>query len=180
MSDNAAENRSDAFERVPETAEDRSVSGRPTRAEILTYWQDRFGVPQSTFEGITFWEKGAGRIWALSHELEGPIEIEALGLPVLRTRQEFWKPTTDAARRFGTAASANVIHLEEAAARTFLAGEDLDLDWDGDWGYLLVARDAAGDPDIIGVGRYTYGTLASMLPKGQRREFGEGEGISSR
>jgi NOL1/NOP2/fmu family ribosome biogenesis protein len=180
MSENVAENRSDALERVPATAEDRSVPGRPTRAEIVAYWEDRFGVPRSTFEGVTFWEKGAGRIWALAHELEGPIEIEALGLPVLRTRQEFWKPTTDAARRFGTAASANVIQLTEPAARRFLAGADQDLDWDGDWGYLLVAREAVDKREIIGVGRYTYGTLSSMLPKGQRREFGEGEGISSR
>lgn len=165
------ENRSDTFERLPETETERSVSGRVTRNEVLEYWRDRFGVPVETFAGITFWEKGAGRIWALSHEIEGPVPIEALGLPVLRTRQEFWKPTTDAARRFGTLASRNVILLDEESARAFLAGEDQERPWDGDWGYLIVTHDIAGSPEPIGVGRYTYGSLQSMLPKGQRRSF---------
>jgi len=167
----SADNRSDAFERLPETAAERAVDGRVTRREVVDYWTDRFGLPAATFADVTFWEKGAGRIWALSEDLEGPIPIEALGLPILRTRQEFWKPTTDAARRFGTVATENVIHLDEPAARAFLAGEDQELPWDGDWGYLIVAHDIAGSPEPIGVGRYTYGSLQSMLPKGQRRSF---------
>jgi NOL1/NOP2/fmu family ribosome biogenesis protein len=165
------DNRSDAFERLPETAAERTVDGRVTRQGVVDYWTDRFGVPAETFAAVSFWEKGAGRIWALSHDLDGPLAIEALGLPILRTRQEFWKPTTDAARRFGTVATTNVIHLDEPAARAFLAGETQELPWDGDWGYLIVTHDVAGGPEPIGVGRYTYGELQSMLPKGQRRDF---------
>lgn len=173
------ENQSDAFERLPETASEKQVEGRPTRPAVLEYWDDRFGVPPETFEGITFWEKGAGRIWALSYDLEGPVPIEALGLPILRTRQEFWKPTTDAARRFGTSASRNVLKLAAPEARRFLAGTDQEIPWDGDWGYLIVTHDIAGGPEPIGIGRYTYGTLKSMVPKGRRREFDKGEGITS-
>jgi len=178
MTEDEPENLSETFERVPSTAAERVVEGRPSRAEIIDYWVDRFGVPKDTFDGATFWEKGGGRIWVLNYELSGPISIEALGLPILRTRQEFWKPTTDAVRRFGAEATENVIHLEEPAARAFLAGEKQELPWDGDWGYLIVTHDIAGAADPIGVGRYTYGTLQSMLPKGRRREFEEGEGIS--
>jgi NOL1/NOP2/fmu family ribosome biogenesis protein len=170
MSD-GPENRSDAFERLPATEAERAVDGRVTRREVVDYWTDRFGVPAEIFADVTFWEKGAGRIWALSYDLDGPVAIEALGLPILRTRQEFWKPTTDAARRFGTGATRNVIHLDEDPARVFLAGEDQELPWDGDWGYLIVTHDVAGEPEPIGVGRYTYGSLQSMLPKGQRRRF---------
>ncbi len=166
-----ADNRSGAFERVPGSPEARRVEGRPTRGEVIDYWQDRFAIPPATFEAMTLWEKGAGRIWALSHDLEGPVSIEALGLPILRTRQEFWKPTTDAALRFGSLATENVVHLEEPAAKRFLAGEDQEHPWDGDWGYLIVTHDIAGGPEPIGIGRYTYGSLQSMLPKGRRREF---------
>lgn len=166
-----SDNRSDAFERLPETEAERTVEGRVTRREVVDYWTDRFGVPAEIFADVTFWEKGAGRIWALSFDLDGPVAIEALGLPILRTRQEFWKPTTDAARRYGTAATRNVIHLDEDPARAFLAGEEQELPWDGDWGYLIVTHDIAGEPEPIGVGRYTYGSLQSMLPKGQRRTF---------
>ena len=166
-----SDNRSDAFERLPATEAERDVEGRVTRREVVDYGTDRFGVPAEIFADVTFWEKGAGRIWALSFDLDGPVAIEALGLPILRTRQEFWKPTTDAARRYGTAATRNVIHLDEDPARAFLAGEEQELPWDGDWGYLIVTHDIAGEPEPIGVGRYTYGSLQSMLPKGQRRTF---------
>jgi NOL1/NOP2/fmu family ribosome biogenesis protein len=165
------ENLSDRFERLPATAADRSVPGRPTREAVLEWWEERFGIEPDTFESFTFWEKGAGRVWALHHDLAGPVAVEALGLPVLRTRQEFWKPTTDAVQRFGRLASKNVIELDADQARRFVAGEDQDLDWDGDWGYLVAAHDIAGAIEPIGVGLFTYGTLQSMVPKGRRREF---------
>lgn len=165
------ENRSEVFERVPATDDERRVDGRPTRDEVLDYWTDRFEVPPETFDGVTFWEKGAGKLWALSYELEGSIEIEALGLPILRTRQEFWKPTTDAALRFGGAAGRNVIHLETREAERFVAGEDQEVEWDGDWGYLIASHELGGADEPIGVGLYTYGELQSMIPKGRRREF---------
>lgn len=165
------ENRSDRFERLPATAAERSVAGRPTREAVVGYWADRFGIPPETFAGFTFWEKGAGKIWALHHDMPGPVAIESLGMPVLRTRQEFWKPTTDAAQRFGPRARKNVIELDQAAAERFIAGEDQEIEWDGDWGYLIASHEIAGAREPIGVGLYTYGELKSMVPKGRRREF---------
>lgn len=166
-----AENRSDTFERVPATPAERRVEGRPSREEILQWWDQRYAIGREGLAEFTFWEKGAGRIWALHHDLPGPIRVESLGLPVLRTRQEHWKPTTDAVMRFGEWADRNVIVLEEHAAKRFLAGEDQDRDWDGDWGYLIVAHELAGSVAPIGVGLFTYGTLQSMIPKGRRRDF---------
>ncbi|MFB6132578.1 MAG: hypothetical protein ABEJ44_04140 [Halanaeroarchaeum sp.] len=168
-----AENRSDRFERLPSTAADRRVRERPTREDVLSWWDERFGIGPETFDGYTFWEKGAGRVWALPYDLSGPVEIEALGLPVLRTRQEFWKPTTDAVQRFGTAATRNVVELTDEQAARFLAGDDQDVEWAGDWGYLIGTHDVADAVEPIGVGLYTYGTLQSMIPKGRRREFAD-------
>ncbi|MFW6003656.1 MAG: DUF7122 family protein [Halanaeroarchaeum sp.] len=165
------ENRSDRFERLPATESDRSVPGRPTRTAVLEWWDERFAIGPETFADFTFWEKGAGRVWALHHELAGPVQVEALGLPVLRTRQEYWKPTTDAVQRFGRTAAKNVIELDEREAGRFVAGEDQDVDWEGDWGYLVAAHEVAGELEPIGVGLFTYGTLQSMVPKGRRREF---------
>ncbi len=165
------ENQSERFEQVPASGTERRVKGRPTRKEVLDYWADRFGISSTIFEGVTFWEKGAGKIWALSHDLVGPIEIQALGLPILRTRQEFWKPTTDAALRFGEGASRNVLSLDAREAERFVAGDDQSVDWDGDWGYLIASHEIGGAPEPIGVGLYTYGELQSMIPKGRRREF---------
>jgi NOL1/NOP2/fmu family ribosome biogenesis protein len=89
----------------------------------------------------------------------------------LRVRQEHWKPTTEAAQRFGRGATRNVVELERPAAERFLAGEDQQLAWDGDWGYLIVAHELAGGVEPVGVGLYLHGELRSQVPKGRRREL---------
>lgn len=92
-------------------------------------------------------------------------------MPVLRTRQEFWKPTTDAAQRFGRLATENVIPLEPAEVKLFVAGQNQEIEWEGDWGYLIGSHEIAGESEPLGIGLYTYGEFKSMIPKGRRREF---------
>ena len=165
------ENDGSRFDRLPATADERTVSGRATRREIIDFWSERYGIPAGVFEDYSFWEKGAGKIWAFFGEIRNPIEIEALGMTFLRTRQEHWKPTTDAAQRFGTHATKNAIELGADEARRFVAGEDQELEWDGDWGYLIAAHDLAGERESLGVGLYLYGELRSQVPKGRRRDL---------
>ncbi|RLM42205.1 hypothetical protein DVK00_17560 [Haloarcula sp. Atlit-47R] len=165
MSDQSTE-----FTRLPEADDEREDPDRATRDEVLEFWQDRFGVPPDTFEGYTFWERGAGKLWLYRGRPPSPVDIEGLGMTFLRTRQEHWKPTLEAVQRFGDRATQNVIHLDEDAARAFVAGEDRELDWDGDWGYLVVTHDLAGEAEPVGVGLYVYGELRSQVPKGRRRE----------
>lgn len=88
----------------------------------------------------------------------------------LRTRQEHWKPTTNAVQRFGCEAERNVIELDSEAAMNFVRGEDQKLDWDGDWGYLIASHEIAGEREPLGVGLYLHGELRSVVPKGRRRE----------
>ena len=164
-------NVSTQFDRVPETAADRTVEGRATRAEILDWFEERFGIDSAVFDSYTFWERGAGKIWAFAGDLTSPVDIEGLGMTALRTRQEHWKPTLEAVQRFGHHATKNRLHLTESRAKQFMAGEDQAIEWDGDWGYLIVTHDLAGEPEPIGVGLFTYGELRSMVPKGRRREL---------
>ena len=159
------------FDRLPATAADREVDGRATRREVLEWWETRFGVDSATFEGHTFWEKGAGKIWAFAADAPTPIEIEGLGMKVLRTRQEHWKPTTNAVQRFGGDATRNVLTLGGEQAARFIRGEDQAIEWDGDWGYLIVAHEIAGEREPIGVGLYVHDELRSQIPKGRRREL---------
>ncbi len=165
----AAENVGDRFDRLPASPEARRVDGRAARSAVLGYLDDRFGIPPETFAGHTFWEKGAGKVWVVHGDYPSPIEVEGLGMTCLRTRQEFWKPTTDFAQRFGDRATRNVVVLGDDAAARFMTGETQAVAWDGDWGYLIAARETAGEPAPLGVGRYTYGELQSMVPKGRRR-----------
>ena len=159
------------FDRLPATADARTVEGRATRREVLDFWGERYGIAPETFEGYSFWEKGGGKLWAFRGEMAGPLEIEALGMMFLRTRQEHWKPTTDAVQRFGRHARRNVVELDGQAAQRFVAGEDQPVDWDGDWGYLVVAHTIAGEREPLGVGLFIDGELRSQVPKGRRRDL---------
>lgn len=165
------ENDGQRFDRLPATPTEREVSGRASREGVLAFWAERYGVPPETFDGHTFWEKGAGKVWAYAGRAEAPARIEALGATILRTRQDHWKPTTDGVQRFGRHASRNVVQLDRDAARRFLGGQDQELAWDGDWGYLVVAHELAGDLEPIGVGLYLDGELRSQVPKARRREL---------
>ncbi|WP_160134592.1 DUF7122 family protein [Halococcus salsus] len=165
------ENDGSRFDRLPATAADRSVDGRATREEVVAFWHDRYGVSPTVFDEYTFWEKGAGKVWAFAGEMGEPVEIEALGMTCLRTRQEHWKPTTDAAQRFGGHATENVIDLTRDEARRFVAGEDQAIEWDGDWGYLVAAHDVADEPEPLGVGLYLHDELRSQIPKGRQRDL---------
>ena len=167
-----SDNNGQRFDRLPETDTERTVEGRASRKEVIDYFEDRFGIQPETFADYTFWEKGAGKIWIYAGEAPTPIEIEAIGMTCLRTRQEHWKPTTDFVQRFGQHATDCVIELDREQARAFAAGEDQDLEWwDGDWGYLIAAHDVAGDREPLGIGLYVHGELRSMVPKGRQRDI---------
>ena len=159
------------FDRVPADDDEREDPDAPTREEILDYWTDRFEIPREVFEPYTFWERGKGKIWLFRGDAPDTVPIQGLGMTCLRTRQEFWKPTTDAVQRFGEHASKNVLHLDREAARAFVAGADQEIEWDGDWGYLIVTHDVAGTTEPLGVGLYTYGELQTQVAKGRQRDL---------
>ncbi|ERG94824.1 hypothetical protein [Haloquadratum walsbyi] len=172
MSDQAPVNDGQQLDRLPPTAADRAVAGRPTREEVIRWWNNRFEVPPTTWDNHTFWEKGKGKIWAVAAEYVSPIAIEGLGLRILRTRQEHWKPSTNAVQRFGVHATKNVVSLNHDEAIQFADGTDQPLPrWDGDWGYLIVAHEIAGDIEPIGVGLYLHDELRSTVPKGRREDL---------
>jgi NOL1/NOP2/fmu family ribosome biogenesis protein len=166
----APTNAGQRFDRLPATADDRVVAGRSTRRAVIDWWVERFGLDRATFEGHTFWEKGAGKVWAFAADVEPPASVEGLGMTFLRTRQEHWKPTTDAVQRFGRDATRNVVGLDDADATAFLAGETTEPGWGGDWGYLIAAHGIAGVVEPIGVGLYVHDEFRSQVPKGRRRE----------
>ncbi|MFD1686442.1 DUF7122 family protein [Halobellus litoreus] len=166
------ENDGQRFDRLPATAAERVVPGRPTREEVVGWWEQRYGVPPETWEGHTFWEKGNGKLWAFAADVVSPIAVEGLGLRILRTRQEHWKPSTNAVQRFATEATKNVVVLDGDEATRFAKGEDQELPrWDGDWGYVVAAHEIAGAVEPIGVGLYLHGELRSTVPKGRREDL---------
>jgi NOL1/NOP2/fmu family ribosome biogenesis protein len=169
--DDGPQNDGQRFDRLPATSAERRVPGRASREDVVDWWHQRFGVPPEAFEGYTFWEKGKGKIWAFHADVPSPIAVEGLGMTLLRTRQEHWKPTTNAVQRFGSLATKNVVELAPEQAARFAAGEDQDVEWDGDWGYLVAAHEVAGEREPLGVGLYLHGELRSVVPKGRQESL---------
>lgn len=166
------ENVGSRFDRLPERESERSVEGRPTRGEVLQFFTRRFGMSAGIFASYTFWEKGKGKIWAFRGEVPSPIEVETLGIHLLRTRQRFWKPTTDGIQLLGRHATKNVVTLSREDAVRFWRGEDQHLAWDGDQGYVIVSHELGGAREPLGVGLAVDGELRSLVPKGRRRDLG--------
>jgi NOL1/NOP2/fmu family ribosome biogenesis protein len=170
--DQTPENDGQRFDRLPATAAERVVAGRPTREEVVEWWEQRYGVPPETWDGHTFWEKGNGKIWAFAADVPSPSPVEGLGLRILRARQEHWKPSTNAVQRFCGEATENVVVLGGEEAERFVRGEDQELErWDGDWGYLVAAHEFEGATEPIGVGLYLHGELRSTVPKGRQEDL---------
>lgn len=165
------ENIGEEFDRVPRTAEEKAVSGRPSRAEILSWWDDRFGIPRHVFDRYSFWEKGKGKIWIVRGDVDSPIRIEALGMRCLRVRQQFWKPTTNAIQRFGGTATKNRIALSSRNAANFVRGASVMGEWDVDDGYVIVMKAVNETPHPVGVGLYVRGELRSQIPKSRQRSL---------
>lgn len=159
------------YDRLPPTPADREVDGRASRAEVISFFADRYGMPHATFDDVTFWEKGRGKVWAFHGEHSSPLAVEALGIHLLRTDGHHWKPTTDGSQRFGRAATENVITLDRAGCRRFWRGEDQLLDAVADPGYVIVANQLAGTWEPLGVGLYLRGTLESLVPKGRQESI---------
>lgn len=157
------------FERLPRIESVREVRGRPTRETVMAYFAHRFGIQPAVFNAYTFWEKGAGKIWAVRGTNPEPLSVQAYGLPILRTRQRYWKPTTDGVQAFGRYADRNVVTVDRAAARAFWAGESIEAPMGCDPGYVIVAHTLANHTEPLGIG-LTFGEeIRSMVPKGRRR-----------
>lgn len=168
--------RTQRFDRVPQTGEGRDP---PSRAAILSWWSDRFGIPPETFAAHSFWERGAGKIWVVSGSVDDPFESEGLGMTMLRTGGHDWKPTTNAVQRFGEAATRNVVGLTQTQAGRFVAGAEQSIDTTAARGYVIVTTQVAGKRTVLGVGQHLDGRLVSNVPKGRRRELLAGSASGS-
>jgi NOL1/NOP2/fmu family ribosome biogenesis protein len=138
------------------------------RAEIVTWWEFRFGIPETAFEGYCFYRKRRN-IWVVSKTELPKLRYETIGLRMISTKGKAWKPTTYALQLFGRHATKNVVELSHEQVEPFVAGESQLIDDDLENGYVIVSFIG----DVIGCGLYARGKLVSQLPK--ERRIAEGE-----
>lgn len=89
------------------------------------------------------------------------LQVQSVGLPVLRLIRHHLKPTTVALQRFGNQATCHVLDLSDSQVMTLLQAREQPLHLDIQPGYVILRH--AGH--ILGCGLYTPGRLRSQLPQ---------------
>ncbi|MFQ5801598.1 MAG: hypothetical protein ACE5JQ_01715 [Candidatus Methylomirabilales bacterium] len=144
------------------------------REEIVEYLAGRFGVSPTALAGLRFLARGKN-IWAVAEiagveEVLACFKVEAVGLPFLRKRGRFWKPTTAALLFLGDAIAKNVLDLAPEQLNRFLRGETLPGPFPVEAGYVVVRH--AGK--VLGCALYGKGGLKSQLPRAWVEALGTG------
>ena len=136
----------------------------PQRSAVLGYFTARFGIPLTAFDGLCLLlrHKLYSLCSATPHmERLAVLQVQSVGLPVLRIIRHHLKPTTAALQRFGSQATCHVLDLSDSHVGALLHLREQPLHLDIQPGYVILRH--AGH--ILGCGLYTPGRLRSQLPQ---------------
>jgi NOL1/NOP2/fmu family ribosome biogenesis protein len=147
----------------PGSSRTRNVFEPLHRLEVTALWRERFGIPESAFDGYRFYRK-AQSVWVVSDVDLPVLSYEALGMRMMDLKGRVWKPTTCALQIFGGLATKNVVHLNGDQARAFLAGGTQEIESATEPGYTVVFYMG----EVLGCGLYSRGRLISQVPKEMR------------
>ncbi len=114
------------------------------RAEILSFWETRFGVPPSLF--VPFHMAASSRVTYLirkSPHLFGlaSTQIVRAGIPFTRNAGIYMKPTTEAVQLFGCMATRNTVSLKMAEVRKLCAQGEIRMKLDTTSGFVFMKED---------------------------------------
>lgn len=133
---------------------------------MFGYLEDRFGIPQSLFEGFLLFRRGSG--WFLlkkSRHMETArtLKTSKAGLKAFRSVGVYVKPTSRAIQIFGTAATRAKLEIDHGELAGLLAGNEIAADLgDLERGYVILVL--KGGP-VLGLGFYRDGRIRSQFPR---------------
>ncbi|MBU0591769.1 hypothetical protein KKF81_06825 [Candidatus Micrarchaeota archaeon] len=137
------------------------------KQNILDYFEGRFGINKSYFEGFGFYLASKGRVF-LGPTSIGNLKFVSVGLLVVRISRVI-KPTTNILQIFGKYANQNIIMLTKKQAEDYVFGMDLKID---DYasvtdGYVILKYANSS----LGCGFLKNNVVKNMLPKAKRLEL---------
>lgn len=141
----------------------------PRKDEWLALLSDRFGIDDAALAPYRILKPGKKYVTlaAADHEPPDGLRTHTMGMPLIRTKLRFPKPTTATAMLLGGSATRNVVSLDRARADVFLSREDLTLSADEartctGLGYVFVRHQEL----FLGVGLFVpeHNTLRSLYP----------------
>ena len=136
--------------------------------QIFSIIEERFGLDRSLFDGLEFFERSKGRVFAVSKgasvQLNNAKPVTA-GLLFARVHGSV-KPSSNIIQLFGSKATKNFLVLDKEQAKQFIQGFDLDVsDFQGCTdGYIIIKYNSFP----LGVGLLKTGKIKNMLNKGKR------------
>ena len=133
---------------------------------VKGFYEERFGIPESVFDGCYYFESTKSYYVTRSHHMPGLISLKRIefgGIRVLRKMKNRLKPTSYGLHLFGEQASRNVIDLsrdELAAVFKVPIPKDLEIMSNG---YVVLRYNG----NILGCGLFIDGRLIHQFPKGR-------------
>ena len=134
------------------------------RNYLLGFLRDRFAIPRSTFASHHLFRRGP-TVWLLSKDERLvnliSLQVESVGLPLLRWKKTHLKPTTAALQLFGAHAHKNIVSLEREQLKKLVEEKEIKGQFGISPGYVIIVTENV----IIGCGLYVPGRLISQFPR---------------
>ncbi len=133
------------------------------RDKVLSFWEERFGIPKTAFDGYVLLSTSKN-YWLFVEPpdfkpLQG-LRVQTVGLLFTRRVSRFLKPTSTALQRFGSLATKNIVELSPAELDRLRRQRKMSYQADLSEGYVIIK--CAGK--VWGCGLYVSGRLISFLP----------------
>ncbi|MBN1105315.1 MAG: hypothetical protein JXL84_18020 [Deltaproteobacteria bacterium] len=140
------------------------------RQRILSYLEDRFGIPATAFDDYLMLEKS--RSWWLlkrSPHLDSMpfYKVFACGMKSFQRVGEYTKPTTRMIQVFGALATKGVIHLGRGQLQSMLDGKELLPDPVPEDGYVILTLQG----HALGLGLSIRGRVRLQIRKSDLKSF---------
>ena len=133
------------------------------RDRILTYLEERFGLPAELFDDFLLYAKKD--TWSLLKksiwlEQTAGFKVISVGLKSFRRIGGYIKPTTRFIQMFGANAQKSRYELNELELQQIMADEPIDVEWPIEPGYVILLF----KNDIIGLGFLSQNRIQPQLP----------------
>ncbi|NPA49709.1 MAG: hypothetical protein GXO20_06975 [Thermodesulfobacteria bacterium] len=133
------------------------------RDEVLSFWEERFGIPKETFADYLLLST-AKNYWLFVKPPElrplQNLQVQTVGLLFTRRVSKWLKPTSTALQRFGHLATRNVVELTPSELDRLRRERRLPFEAELEEGYVVIKCEGK----VWGCGLYAKGKLISYLP----------------
>ncbi len=146
---------------------DAQMNASDVKENTLKYFEERFGLPRTIFDGYSIYLGPKGRLYLGPAKVPPNLRIVSPGLLIARADSAI-KPSTNLFQLFGKQVEKNIISLTKEQTKKFVMGTDMilsktEIDGISD-GYVLVRYLDYN----LGCALLKGTTLKNMVPKAKR------------